>query len=168
MAQEASAEPSPQGSSAKGGKAWLAMLAVLTIVAIGTGGALGMYLVSTVEKAVDEKQKEEHALLPQPSAYSGNISLRSLGPVVTNLLGSGDEWIRIESSLVFNATMVENNDAIAAEIREDMMSYLRTVELSQIQGASGLQHLREDLNERAVIRSKGLVRELIIESLVVQ
>ena len=48
------------------------------------------------------------------------------------------------------------------------MAYLRTLSLSRIQGASGLQHLREDLNERVVLRSKGLVRELIVETLVVQ
>ncbi len=40
--------------------------------------------------------------------------------------------------------------------------------MAQVEGASGLQHLREDLNERAVLRSKGAIRELIVESLVVQ
>jgi len=38
----------------------------------------------------------------------------------------------------------------------------------QLQGGSGLQSLREDLNERVAIRSEGHVRELIIETLVVQ
>jgi flagellar FliL protein len=45
---------------------------------------------------------------------------------------------------------------------------MRTLSEAQIGGASGLQHLREDLNERAAIRSGGLVRELIIQTLVVQ
>ena len=44
----------------------------------------------------------------------------------------------------------------------------RTVTLRQIEGASGLQHLREDLNERVALRTKGQVRELIVEMLVVQ
>ena len=37
-----------------------------------------------------------------------------------------------------------------------------------IQGVAGLEHLRQDLNERAATRSEGRVRELIIRSLVVQ
>ena len=45
---------------------------------------------------------------------------------------------------------------------------MRTLTLAQIAGASGLQHLREDLNERAAIRSDGRVRELILQTLVVQ
>ena len=48
------------------------------------------------------------------------------------------------------------------------LAYLRTLSMAQIEGASGLQHLREDLNERVAIRTKGAVRELIVESLVVQ
>ena len=41
-----------------GGKAWIGALALCTLVAIGTGGGLGMYLMSSVEKAVDQKTRE--------------------------------------------------------------------------------------------------------------
>ena len=40
--------------------------------------------------------------------------------------------------------------------------------LTQIEGASGFQHLREDLNERARIRSGGKVRDLVIQALIVE
>ena len=53
-------------------------------------------------------------------------------------------------------------------ISEDILAYLRTVTLSQIEGPSGMQHLREDLVERARIRSEGRVKELVIQTLVVQ
>ncbi len=39
------------------------------------------------------------------------------------------------------------------------MAYLRTIPLSQLEGPSGLIHLREDLNERARMRSEGHVEE---------
>jgi flagellar FliL protein len=48
------------------------------------------------------------------------------------------------------------------------MAYLRTLALSQIEGAGGLQALREDLAERVRLRSNGRARELVIETLVVQ
>ncbi len=55
-----------------------------------------------------------------------------------------------------------------AEIKADIIAYLRTLSTAQIEGASGLQHLREDLNERVSLRTKGAIRELIVEALVVQ
>jgi flagellar FliL protein len=48
------------------------------------------------------------------------------------------------------------------------MAYLRTLHLPQLEGASGLQALREDLAERVRLRSGGKVREFVIETLVVQ
>jgi flagellar FliL protein len=59
-------------------------------------------------------------------------------------------------------------DALAREIGADVMAYARSLSLAQIQGASGLYHLREDLSERAQIRGAGKVHEIIIQSLVVQ
>jgi flagellar FliL protein len=40
--------------------------------------------------------------------------------------------------------------------------------MSQIEGPIGLQNLRQELNERASIRSNGAVKELVIRTLVVQ
>ena len=57
---------------------------------------------------------------------------------------------------------------MAARIGEDLVAFLRTTSLAQIEGGAGMQHLREDLNERVVTRSSGKVREIIIETLVVQ
>ena len=49
-----------------------------------------------------------------------------------------------------------------------MLAFVRTLTLAQLQGASGLQHLREDLNERVAIRTDGHIHELMIEMLVIQ
>lgn len=127
-----------------------------------------MYIVSAVERAVDERKKGEQEKTSHALIYSGDVVLKTLAPVVTNLANSGDTWVRVESSIVFNNGNVQNPDVVAAEIRQDMLAYLRTLTVSQIQGASGLQHLREDLSERAGLRSKGLVRELIVETLIIQ
>ena len=48
-------------------------------------------------------------------------------------------------------------------------SYLRTrLGRRSSKARAGLQYLRDDLTERASIRSRGKVRELIIETLVIQ
>lgn len=152
----------------KGGKGWIAALALTSLVAIGTGGGLGLYLLSTVEKAVDVKKKDEEDKAVKVLKYTGDLALRSVGSVVTNLADTRDAWVRLESSVVFTAGAVPNPDVALAEIRADILAYLRTVTLRQIEGASGLQHLREDLNERVALRTKGQVHELIVEMLVVQ
>jgi flagellar FliL protein len=94
--------------------------------------------------------------------------LRKISPVVTNMAAPAGAWIRMEGSVVTDPLNEEEASVLVARIGEDIVSYLRTVSASQIEGARGLQYLREDLNERATIRSGGKVRELIIETLVVQ
>ena len=42
---------------------------------------------------------------------------------------------------------------------------MRTVKLHQIEGASGFQHLKADLEERAAIRSDGHVKQVLIRTL---
>ncbi len=152
----------------KGGKGWIGALALATLVAGGTGAGLGMYLVSSVEKSVDLKKREEADKAVKVLNYSGDLALRSVGSVVTNLAEPADSWIRLESSVVFKTGALQNPDVTLAEIRADVIAYLRTLSMAQIEGPSGLQHLREDLNERVALRSKGSVREIIVETLVVQ
>jgi flagellar FliL protein len=39
------------------------------------------------------------------------------------------------------------------------------VKLAQVEGASGFQHLKADLEERAAVRSGGKVRKILIRTL---
>ena len=57
---------------------------------------------------------------------------------------------------------------LVAQIAEDIIAFLRTVTLVQIQGASGFQHLREDLNDRVRVRSGGKIRDLVIQSMIIE
>ena len=99
---------------------------------------------------------------------AADANLRDLPPIIANLADPPDAWVRIQATLVFDGALTQKPDVVAAEIAEDILAFMRTLTLAQIAGASGLQHLREDLNERAAIRSNGRVRELILQTLVVQ
>ena len=57
---------------------------------------------------------------------------------------------------------------LAASIQGDFAAYLSALSLPQLAGASGLQYLREDLEERAKLRSDGRVEKVIISSLVME
>ena len=100
--------------------------------------------------------------------YPEGTGLRDLAPIITNLAQPPGTWVRLEASLVFNPKAGPLPDVLVGEIGNDVLAYMRTVTLKQIEGASGLRQLGEDLDERVAIRSEGKVRELIIQTLVVQ
>ncbi len=167
---ETVALPPPSDKKAKKGGSlrWLLTLLLLTLLAVGTGGGFGVVMMSRIEKRVEAKLRTEAEKSPAASPYSGDIAIQKLASVVSNMSNSGNYWVRLESSIIYKKNPDINPEVMAAETRQDLLSYLRTISVAQIQGPSGLLHLREDLNERAQLRSKGLIRELVIESLVVQ
>lgn len=159
---------SGQNSAKEETKNLLLTLALLTLLSAFVGGGFGLAIVSNIEKKVEEKYKDLPQKTTQASPYIGDIAIKKIAPVVTNLADSENEWIRIEASIVYKPSSESNADVMIAEIRQDLLTYLHTVSLSQIQGPSGLLHLREDLNERVKLRSKGVIQEIVLETLVVQ
>ncbi|QAY96194.1 flagellar basal body protein FliL [Methylovirgula ligni] len=138
---------------------WLATMAGLSLFAILVGGMLGFVMVSTVRSSA--RNAADPAVAPA-------TKLIDLPPIVTNLADPSNTWVRLQTAIVVDANPDVKPDVLAAEISDDLLGFMKTESLAQIGGASGLQHLREDLTERAVIRSQGHVRELIIQTLVVQ
>jgi flagellar FliL protein len=144
----------------------IAAIAILTLIAVGAGAVVGFQLIATAERVVDAKK----SVTPPPvaSSYAGSARLRKLSSIVTNLGAPANNWARVEASMVTESLDDEEAGILAAHISEDIVAYLRSASVAQFEGARGLQHLRDDLTERANIRSSGKVRELIIETLVIQ
>ena len=113
------------------------------------------------------RRDAQAAVLAAQPTYS-NVSLVDLPPIITNLADPASAWVRLQAAIVVDKQTTTKPDVLGAEIADDILGFMKTLSLSQIGGASGLQHLREDLSERASIRSQGHVRELIIQTLVVQ
>ncbi|ABD86666.1 flagellar basal body-associated FliL family protein [Rhodopseudomonas palustris] len=145
---------------------WLVVFLVLTAVSAAAGVLSSLHVLSAVQHTADTQQKVEPP--PAASAFSPSARLRKMAPVVTNMASPPGAWIRVEASVITDQVDDEQANVLIARVGEDVVSYLRTISPTQIEGARGLQYLREDLNERAAIRSSGKVRELIIETLVVQ
>ena len=144
----------------------VAELAILTCFAVGAGGLFGMQVLSGSDNAGTRPE----AISPQgqKSRYSETANLKPLPPIVTNLASPKGTWIRIEASVVVGADAAAGANALVAAIAEDIVAYLRTVPLAQIEGPSGFLHLREDLNDRARIRTGGKIRELVVQALVLE
>jgi flagellar protein FliL len=95
-------------------------------------------------------------------------SVYDLPPIVTNLGAPQDTWIRLEGSIVFDPKALPHPEAAAAKLGGDILAYLRTLTLKQLEGPVGLEDLRQDLRERAATRTGGKAREFVIRTLVVQ
>ena len=155
---EASAATEPQTFPAL--VPWLATMAGLSLFAILVGGMLGFVMVSTVRSSA-----RNTADAPVVSA----TKLIDLPPIVTNLADPPDTWVRLagrdrlstRTPIRSRTCSLRRNFRRPSRLHEDLT-------VAQIGGASGLQHLREDLTERAPSARKGMFAELIIQTLVVQ
>ena len=140
-----------------------------TIRSTGHERVFGLQLQSLVEETLQHKEDAAEAEAPRiKNELAEAASIRALPPVITNLAGPQRVMVRIEASIVLAGEGEDEDDRLAARIAEDMIAFLRTVSVVEIEGASGFQHLREDLNDRVRIRSEGKVSGIVITSLILE
>ena len=172
---------------AKGGGFLSGILALLIITGLGVGAG-GLFGLQAAQRLGPSAQK--NSPVPAHDAHGGKDAghgkdahgkdghgkdakdAKVVGPrliplpnLVTNLAAPDKVWIRIEGSVVVEG---ENGEKLAGAVAEDIVKYLRTVTLEQLQGGSGYQYLREDLNERVRVRGQGKVRDFVLQSFIVE
>jgi flagellar FliL protein len=152
----------PQGtvkeSSRRGS---LIELAIVVCLAAAAGAAFETWRPADAPTA--DKPAESSASAPAKSS-----TIVDLPPIVTNLGAPQDTWVRLEGSIIFDPKTLPHPEAVAGQIGDDILAYLRTVSLRELEGPVGLENIRQDLNERAATRSGGKVRGFVIRTLVVQ
>jgi flagellar FliL protein len=124
----------------------------------GTGSGTAAEAESPAHEAADEPAAENWA----------KAVVTPLDPIITNISHPKGVWIRLEGSIVTSAELEGSPKALAAQAGQHIMSYLRTIRLEQIEGASGLLHLREDINEIMRTFSGGAVHQAIITGFIVE
>ena len=147
-------EPSRRGS--------LIELAIVICLAACAGAAFEVWRPAAPPAA----DKPAELLAGAPPTQPATIV--DLPPIVTNLGAPQDTWVRLEGSIIFDPKTLPHPEAVAGQIGDDVLAYLRTVSLHQLEGPVGLENIRQDLNERAATRSGGKVRGFVIRTLVVQ
>jgi flagellar FliL protein len=145
----------------------VAMLVTTVISGVG-GGVFGLYANGKSNPAAEPAKKMQKQAEEAKRPFAGDLNLKSLASIVTNLGAPKGTWVRLEAAIVLGPDAAKEENLLAGRISEDIVAFLRTVPLAQIEGANGFQNLREDLNDRARIRSEGKVREVIIQSLIVE
>jgi flagellar FliL protein len=89
-------------------------------------------------------------------------------PVLTTLAEPKGKWIRLEGSILITAEAEDVPEILAERSGEQILTYLRSLRLDQLEGPAGVLGLREDLTEMLGILSKGQVKGLLINGLVVE
>jgi flagellar FliL protein len=168
------AEAEPQAGPKKK-SSFMAMLIewlLVTLIAGGAGAAL-QAMHPPPEKPTDaaalkKGEKKEASKVELAADCGPGPSLVDLPPIVTNLANPTDTWVRLEASIVFDPKALPHPDVVAAEIATDELAYLRTITVTELQGPIGLENIRQDLRDRALVRSNGKIIDLLLKTLVLQ
>lgn len=179
-------EKADAAAPAKGGGAMstIVALVILTGLGVGAGGLFGIQAAQKIatQPSAAEPAKDAHAAKPAAAKANDHGSSKEHGKeagkeaaqgphlvplpnIVTNLAAPEKIWIRLEASAIIDDA---DPAKLASVLAEDILAYLRTVKLDQIQGGSGYQYLREDLNERVRLRGQGKVRDFILQSFILE
>ena len=142
-------------------------LLVLTVLGGGGGWLLGTVVAPKIKTATAAVQATAQAAGngKQAAAAAQANGVIALDPITANLAYPSQNWIRLELALVFKG---QPDAQLAQSIHQDIMAYIRTVSLQQIEGARGLQYLRDDIQERVDLRSEGRVSKVMFRTFVIE
>ncbi len=159
---------------------------VLTLISAGAGFGAGGFLIETPaphantaksnktdsaktsghgKSAGSDQMKPDGDVEPEAAQA---IEIIDLEPVVTNLANPAETWVRIEASIELVSTYDGDKNLLTSTIAEDLLMFTRTLSLASISGSSGITHYKEDISERARIRSGGAVNQVLLKMLVIE
>ncbi|HVK92977.1 MAG TPA: flagellar basal body-associated FliL family protein [Mycoplana sp.] len=149
----------------------IAIVAGLSAVAGGGGWLLGNMLApAPIEVQSATAPQGEHGAKTGKDGELTRLATEENGivalePFTSNLAYPADNLVRMEVALAFKGPP---DPVLAEAIHQDIMAYMRTVSLQQIQGPRGFQYLRDDLRERVDLRSEGRVTNLMFRTFVIE
>ncbi|SMC85007.1 flagellar basal body-associated FliL family protein [Rhizobium sp. RU36D] len=162
------------GDKKKKSGALMTIVAVAVVTLLGAGGGwfLGNMITPQI-KAADEAKKAaeaggEHGGKKEegiPHIATEANGVVALEPITTNLAYPSESWIRLEVALAFNGPPELK---MAEDVHQDILAYLRTVSLQQVEGPRGFQYLKEDIQERVDLRSEGRVSKVMFRTFVIE
>lgn len=89
-------------------------------------------------------------------------------PVIASIGKTKQVWIRMELKGLTGEPEIKDEPVLMLKISQDILSYLRTLQVRDVQSANGFYLLRTNLTEIARIRSKGVISEIAIQGLIVE
>ncbi len=131
-----------------------------TVAAIAGGFGFGAVLLKKPEPGAVVSAAATEVKKPEREA-------RPLAPIVTNLGSPPEVFVRLQAAIVLEPNTPDAN-VLLTKVGDDIVAYLRTVSLAEIQGPTGYQYLREDLKKRAIQLGGGKIHDFLITAFVVE
>lgn len=118
----------------------------------------------------DQHSEQENVDAPEDEQQLSpkDLTVVSFPPVLTTLGNPKDKWIRLEGAILVRTGTEMPHEQLSEQASEQILSYLKTADLAQIEGPSGFLALRYDLNETLRTLSKGDINGVLIHGLVVE
>jgi flagellar FliL protein len=147
----------------------LVLFILLPVLLLGGGGAAAYFLLLKKDPAVEEHaaaEAEEHAA-DEPQVY---VSLEK--PLQVNLVGTGkrmpylnlDLWLAVK-----NEEDAKHLEGVMPKVIDQFQVYLRSLRIDDLQGADGVQRMRDELLMRAKAAAKPIeVEDVLIKSMLAQ
>ena len=186
MAEETTPDEEEQAAPAKKESVVGFLIAVflVSVIAVGAGWFVGGQLQSSgsdmmkgaeSKTKINEKTKQTKKEKPEDEKKEENKndnekpkSFVILKPLLVELAKSNNSWVRLELALLVDEEAGLENEEKQLMVSNDLTTFIRTISLAQLSGPSGYLHFREDLIDRARLATEGMVRDVIIVSMVAE
>jgi flagellar FliL protein len=149
---------------------------VAALVAGGAGFGASKFLPSRApppapSAPVTPTAQDRHGKIEPAKPDKGAAKLQTmieLPPLVVGLTAPTGMWVRFEGTAVVEPMEAKAAQELRARLADDFLSYFAALSLPEVEGVVGLKSIREDLEERARLRSEGKVKEIVVQTLVAQ
>jgi hypothetical protein len=98
----------------------------------------------------------------------GPFEVVQLPPIITNIEDPPKVWVRLEGNLLFDSKGKVSSAVLTAKLAQHVLAYLKTLRLTDLQGAGAIHALSQDLDEIVKTLSDGQVQGVLISGLVLE
>jgi flagellar FliL protein len=146
-----------------------AVLPVLVVVLIALASGAGYSLM--LDQSGRQRTTEPQAATARAKGLP-ELSKETVVPIQPLLVSSDGQkrhWIRLEGAIAFRQAPSKDEQPLLIKIiAEDMLSYLRTTPITQLESAAGFEFARDELSEIARVRSNGRASKFILKAMVIE
>jgi flagellar FliL protein len=144
----------------------LVLFIILPVLLLGGGSAAAYFLLLKKEPAVEEQAAAEEHASDEPQVY---VALEK--PLQVNLVGTGkrtpylnlDLWLAVKDE-----EDAKKLEGVMPRVIDQFQVYLRSLRNDDLQGADGVQRMRDELLMRAKAAAKPVeVEDVLIKSMLV-
>ena len=146
----------------------LVLFIILPILLLGGGGAAAYFLLLKKEPPA----AEEHAAADEHASEEPQVYVSLEKPLQVNLVSTGkrmpylslDLWLAVK-----NEEDAKKLEAVMPRVIDQFQIYLRSLRIDDLQGADGVQRMRDELLMRAKAAAKPVdVEDVLIKSMLAQ